>query len=164
MDFSPYSNGWPLEVWQEICPEFTYSVVDSQYFPDWLPTNFAEKLNSGVYAASGNTETYVAIFMGFRIDNDEIDEHPYVVAFDKQTGSGYGGFIHNGDWKGRTTRIPEDMERLMNSSGIGVYFNFERKPTSRSGSLIELKRLGILNGYETSVSVVERMRNKEQQK
>ncbi|MEI7424228.1 MAG: hypothetical protein WCK18_19150 [Prolixibacteraceae bacterium] len=98
MKFKYLKNGWSLSEWQKICPELTYKVVDVNELPDWLPPGLMKKFNSVVIAASGNTSTYVGIIMGYRIDIDKIDEHPFVVAFDKKTFNEYSGIIDHGNW------------------------------------------------------------------
>lgn len=161
MKFQPFKNQWTLSEWQAKCPEMTYKVVERDELPDWMPKTLLDKFNSGVFAASGNTETYVGIIMGYRIDKDQIDEHPFVVAFDKHTQAEYSGIIDHGNWEpGRTTEIPTEMQQLINSSGLTVNFQFERKPTKAQGTLEDLRKQGILNGFETSVIQIEKRRNR----
>ena len=97
MKFEYFKNGWGLNEWQNKCPESTYKVVDRNELPDWLPSGLTSKFNSAVIASSGNTNTYVGIIMGYRIDHYKIDEHPFVVAFDKSNQKEYSGFIEHGD-------------------------------------------------------------------
>ena len=159
MKFDFLKNGWDLNEWQNKCPELTYKVVGVDELPDWLPSGLTSKFNSAVIASSGNSETYVGIIMGYRIDHNEIDEHPFVVAFDKNTKTEYSGLIGHGNWNpGRTTDIPDEMKRLISVSGLTVDFKFERKPEFVSGTLEDLKNQGILNGYEASVSIIEKQR------
>ncbi len=158
MKFEYFKNGWELKEWQLECPELTYKVVDNNELPDWLPSSLTTKFNSAVIAASGNTSTYVGIIMGYRIDHDEIDEHPFVVAFDKNNNNEFSGFINHGDWTDRTTNIPDEMQRLMAASGLSVDFKFNRKPEVPYGTLNDLKNQGILNGYEKAVSIIEEKR------
>ena len=99
--------------------------------------------------------------MGYRIDHDSIDEHPYVVAFNKTNNQQYSGFIEHGDWDDRTTPVPQEMQRLMSASGITVNFSFSRKPIQPIGTLQDLNNQGILNGYEKSVYKIEGERNKQ---
>lgn len=136
----------------------TYKVVDQTQFPDWLPSSLTNKFNSAVMAASGNSVTYVAIFMGFRIDHNQIDEHPFVVAFGKDNGSEFSGLIEHGNWDGRSTTIPPEMERLISASGFSTHISFGRKPEVSTGTLEDLKSQGILNGYEQAVNIIEKVR------
>lgn len=159
MKFYPFENQWSMLEWQEKCPEMTYKVVSRNELPDWLPKTLIDKFNCGVFAASGNTQTYVGIVMGYRIDKNQIDEHPFVVAFDKQTQAEYSGIIDHGNWMpGRTTEMPIRMQQLISASGLTVNFQFERKPTMNQGTLEDLKRQGILNGFETAVAQIEKKR------
>lgn len=48
------------------------------------------------------------------------------------------------------------MKRLIKSSGLTVDFRFDRKPVITFGTLDNLKRQGILNGYEMAVSIIEK--------
>ena len=160
MEFIYYKNGWSLNEWQNECSELTYKIVDVNMLPDWLPSGLIKKFNCAVIASSGNTSTYVGIIMGYRIDKDEIDEHPFIVAFDKNNQKVYSGFIEHGNWfPGRTTDIPIEMQRLISLSGFTADFRFERKPELPYGTLDDLKRQGILNGYEKTVSIIEKERN-----
>ncbi len=158
MKFSEYKSGWSLEKWQQECPEFTYKKIRVEEIPDWMPSGLIENFNSAVIAASGNTGTYVGIIMGHRVDKDEIDEHPYVAAFDKEKNTVFSGFIDHGNWDGRTSPVPDEMKQLMEQSGIAANFRFDRLPIHDSGTLDDLQCQGILNGYIKSVDVVERKR------
>ena len=160
MKFVPYPNHWDINKWQRECPELTYKVVSTNELPNWLPTGLTNKFNSAVIAASGNTQTYVGIIMGFRVDHDNIDEHPYVVAFDKLNNQEYSGFIEHGNWDNRTTPISPEMESLMAASGVSVTFSFNRKPLSPNGTLEDLNNQGILNGYKKTVNTIEEKRKK----
>jgi len=161
MKFINFPNGWDLSVWQSKCPELTYNTLKSNELPDWLPNNLTKKFNTAVIASSGNTETYVGIIMGYRIDHENIDEHPFVVAFDKKSEMEYSGFIEHGDWQpGRTTEMPEEMKKLLRLSGLTADFKFCRKPIFESGTLDDLKSQGVLNGYERTVAIIENKRNK----
>ena len=157
MKFEYFKNGWSLNEWQNECPELTYKIVDVKMLPDWLPSGLIKKFNCAVIASSGNTSICVGIIMGYRIYKDEIDEHPFVVAFDKKNLKEYSGIINHGNWfPGRTTGIPVEMKRLIALSGLAVNFRFERKPEFPSGTLDDLKSQGILNGYEKTISIIEK--------
>lgn len=166
MKFKHYKNGWNLEKWQNECPQLTYKVISGAEIPDWLPQKLTCKFNSAVIASSGNSNTYVGIIMGFRIDRGNIDEHPFVVAFDKTAPEKpYSGFVEHGNWKpGRTTKIPSEMEKLIILSGLTVNAKFERRPKKDFGPLDDLKDQGILNGYEASVLLVEMNRRSNRSK
>lgn len=94
MKFEYFKNGWDLNEWQYKCPELTYKVIDKNEIPDLLPSRLTEKFNSVVIASSGNTNTYVGIIMGYRIEHYKIDEHTFVVAFDKNNQKEYSGFLN----------------------------------------------------------------------
>lgn len=158
--FTEYKNEWNIHKWQSYCPELTYKEVELVELPGWLPQRLVSKFNSAVVASSGNTEVFVVVIMGYRIDGSFIDEHPYVVTFDKNNGKSYSGIIHHGDWSGRTTKIPPKMKKLMKTSGITPNFKLSRKPGKPKGTLAELKRKGILGGFAHSVKIIERERKK----
>jgi hypothetical protein len=158
--FTKYKNEWDIHKWQSYCPELTYNEVKLIELPAWLPQGLVSKFNTAVVASSGNTEVFVVVIMGYRIDGSFIDEHPYVVAFDKNSGKSYSGIIHHGDWAGRTTKIPPKMKKLMRTSGITTNFRFSRKPDKPKGTLAELKRKGILGAFAHSVKIIERKRRK----
>ena len=157
MKFEKFEKeSWSLNEWQNICPELTYKVCKPSELPNWFPKSLKDKFNCCSIASSGNTETYVGIIMGYRIDKLDIDEHPYVISFDKRTGYSFGGFIHDGHWELRTTQIPTEMMKSINISDFTAEYQFFRKPLSKEGTFDDLKKQDILNGYEKSVEIVER--------
>jgi hypothetical protein len=151
-------NQWSLAEWQKNCPELTYKSISHSEIPDWLPSKLTDKFNSVIIASSGNTNTFVGIIMGYRIDKNEIDEHPYVVAFNKHNGNAYSSIIEHGKWEGRTTDIPIEMQKLLKIN-LKEPYPFQQKPQKVEGTLNDLKNQGIFDGYEKSVSYIEKKRN-----
>lgn len=147
--FSEWPNQWPLEEWQKYIDEMSYKVVKPADLPDFFKANsISNKFNSAIVTSSGSTEaTYFGI-QGLRPDegNTVIDEDLYAVIFEKDTGNSYAGFLHHGDYPGRTTPVPSHITDLLIASGSTTDISFERIPAAPSGSLFDLEREGILTG------------------
>lgn len=157
--FSSFENKWNKEQWLDYCGGWMrYKLENASELPDWMPNSLTAKFNSATVGCSGNNEVSVFILTGYRIDEDAIDEHPYVVVFQPGEKEAYSGFIHHADYEGRTTEIPLEMEKLMRKSGVEVEFNFKRKPSRNKGTLEDLKEEGLLNGfiYATEKALKER--------
>jgi hypothetical protein len=129
-----------LSAFEKLCPVNEYRILSSGEYPADLPTNVSQKFNQAVMVASGSSSSVVYMINGIRVDKDDLDEEPMIVAFDRDTGKGFGGIIHHGNWDGRTMPMPEEMRVHVSSSGIQSYFPLDHIPPSRSGSLSELMR------------------------
>lgn len=149
--FKHYENRWNITEWQNYCPSMEYRVKQQSELPNWFPQTLISKINSAVVACSACENSIVFVINNFRIHKNEIDEHPFVVAFDNETGNSYSGFIEHSDFNKRTTQIPTEMLRLLSISGIDVNFKFERKPDNNKGTLIELQKEGKLIGFDKAV-------------
>jgi len=125
---------------QSICPENEYRILSSGEYPPDIPEALARKFNQAIMVASGSSHSVVYVVNGIRVDGQLLDEEPMIVAFDRETGEGYGGLIHHGGWPGRTSAMPKQMQDHVLSSGIENYFPLGHLPQSRSGSLEELMR------------------------
>lgn len=146
--FSEFENKWNKERWLDYCGGWMrYKVKRAEELPDWMPRKLTSKFNSATVGCSGNDKVSVFIVTGYRIEEDAIDEHPYVVVFEQGEEEAYGGFIHHADYEERTTEIPPEVEEAMKKSGVTVEFNFKRKPSRDEGTLEELQEEGLLNGF-----------------
>ena len=160
--FSDFENKWNKEEWLDYCGGWMrYRVKNASELPDWMPNSLTAKFNSATVGCSGNNEVSVFILTGYRIDEDAIDEHPYVVVFQQGEEEAYSGFINHADYGERTTAIPPEMEKLMRKSGVTVEFNFKRKPSRNEGALEDLQKEGLLNGFIYAIE--KALKEKEKQ-
>lgn len=162
--FSAWPSKWALNDWQKYIEDMTYKVVKPIDLPGFFQKNpISSKFNSAIITCSGSSEaTYYGI-QGLRPDNKNtvIDEDLYAVIFDKKTGNSYAGFLHHGNYPGRTTPVPKDITDLLIASGSTTEISFERIPSASSGSLFDLEREGIITGTS---KIFKRIRNEWQRK
>lgn len=144
-----------LTAYDDICPVNEYRILTSGSYPPELPDDLTRKFNHAYCIASGSASSVVYVITGERIDGNKIDEHPFIVAFDRQTGKGYGGIIHHGNWDGRTTNIPDEMFKHISASGIQNYYPLQKLP-SASGSLTEALASPLSSSFWASVSILRR--------
>lgn len=154
--FSPLPNPWSQEDWHSFIGEDEYRVISPQELPPWYPQDLASKLQCAIMYCSSSTATLYYGINGLRMDKNEIDEDPYVWVCGKETGECHSGFIHHGDWPGRTTPIPNQMQQAITASGFDLDYRFTRLPTEPSGSIEDLEKQGLLEGFHISSRIVER--------
>lgn len=151
MKYQPYESEWSQEQWNQFCPVMEYRVVQKNDFPEFLPDGLTDKFNCAMAAGSGNANVDTFLFQGFRIDGSAIDEHQYIVTFDKNNGNVFAGFVEHADYKDRTTEMPDEMRELISLSGINVPVQFPRKPEQTTGTLGYLQDQGLIEGFETAI-------------
>lgn len=152
-NYSPFESRWSREQWNQYCPNFTYRIVGSGDYPDFLPAALVQKFNCAVVMASGNNTNQTYVFQGFRVDGTEIDEHQYIVTYDLKNGHSHAGFVDHAHYDGRTTEIPADMQTSIGLSGVDVDYRFPRKPPKSTGSISELISGGLISGFMNSIDV-----------
>ena len=147
--FSEWPNKWELENWQNYIPNMSFKVVKPNELPDFFLQNpITTKFNSAIVTCSGSTEAIYFGIQGLRPDNNNtvIDEDLYAVVFNKTSGVSHGGFLHHGDYPGRTTPIPPEITDLLIASGSTTDISINKIPDNSTGSLIDLKKDGLLTG------------------
>ncbi|MDP1675331.1 MAG: hypothetical protein Q8L88_00585 [Bacteroidota bacterium] len=152
--FSPIKVITSLSGFNTICPENEYRILKAGEYPPEIPEGLASKFNHMYCASSGFQNSVVYVFTGVRVDGDAVDEHPFVVSFDKKTGDVEGGLLHHGDWEGRTTPISEKMKYHINESGIQSYFPFIQLPHEQ-GPIQELMDTSLSAAFWASVGAIE---------
>ncbi len=151
--YHPYKSEWDFGQWDDYAPRFSYRVVRPDEFPKWLPKELTNKFNSAMVAASGNYDCDTFLFLGYRIDGDELDEHPYIVTFDHVNDEAYAGLIEHIDYEDRTTKIPDSMLHAMEVSGVSAEVHLERHPDPLSGHVDDLIDQGLITGFKRSIEV-----------
>jgi hypothetical protein len=67
-----------------------------------------------------------------------VDQEPYILAFDHSASSASGGFVHHGNWTGRTTLPGEEFFNAIAASGIQAHYPLQAMPTAGSGQIDDL--------------------------
>lgn len=147
---------------ETLVPNLTYKYLSVEELPEELKSNrLTTKFNSVIAAASGvNSGVMVFSFNGIRIDNDKIDEHPIIIFYDGNDESeNFGGIINHGNWPDRTTSMELWQEEAIVASGINATFMYKGIPPQASGSLYDLDKNGMLEGFKKQMTTLLRHRN-----
>ncbi len=142
MRFSEYHVSYDLyETWKEICPEGRWRTAEPALLDGLIPSDLLNKTNSVFVMGSASAHGSVFLANLNRVDmaGSAIDQQPFVVAFNHAGSTATGGFVHHGDWPGRTTKPGEDFFKATAASGIQAYYPLEEMPTAASGKLEDLK-------------------------
>ena len=98
-------KSWGFYNWKNNCPNFTFKVLATNQIPEFIPFSLSKNFNSAFIASSGTigmyegiqTEFYIGLLVGLRIDKDELDEQQYVSVYDENTGKLlFDGYLQHG--------------------------------------------------------------------
>lgn len=126
---------------QEVCPLNTFKVASPQDFPITnLPKGLVEKTFKLVVCGSGDTSTSVVYMVNFiRPDQKDfsVDQEPLIIAYHNNR---YltAGFIHHGDWPGRTVYPGSGFFQAISASGIMAYYPYVGIPDKEEGQISDL--------------------------
>lgn len=154
--FSDFKSEFDAVEWDNYIPLNTYEHKQVNELPDFIQQNgLAKSFNSALVVASGSTAYDFYGVIGYRPDegNTVMDEHAFVYLRDKATDEIFGGILHHGNYDGRTTPIPLNIQQALNSSGVSASISFSRMPTQISGSLDDLLNQGILSGVSANFNI-----------
>jgi hypothetical protein len=126
--------------WSGICPEGSYKTVSPDRFEGLLPEELLSKTHSVLVIASGSPQASVFVANLNRVDSaaSAVDQEPYIVAFNHAASAASGGFVHHGNWSGRTTLPGETFFAAITASGIQAYYPLQEMPIAGSGSIDDL--------------------------
>lgn len=134
----PYAD---YQKYKDICPEGTFNTLDTQAVSGIVPQDLLSKTNTVV--ALGTTGSGVSVFVLNlnRVDvrSSAIDQEPYIAIFDHSNLAASGGFLHHGDWEGRTTYPSAKFFELISASGMTLHYPYSTLPRSASGKIEELE-------------------------
>jgi len=142
---------------KKMISNFEYKRINTNELPSPIGNNgLVGKCNSFILAASGSTEGMLYSFVGIRPDKgDMADEHPFVFYYDyNDSTKNFGGIIHHGDWKDRTTLLDNTQIAAMIASGLTASFTYKTIPTASSGSLDDLRQNGMLEGLSDQFEIL----------
>lgn len=141
--------------WKALCDEGTFQRVSPSALSDLLPESLLAKANSVLVMASGISLISVYVTNLNRVDKTEIDQHPYIIAFDHNASTTSGGFIDHGKWDNRSNKHSKDFFDLVAASGITAYYPLAEMPSATSGLLDDLKIDSQRNAFWTSFSALK---------
>ncbi len=142
---------------KKMISNFEYKRINTNELPSPIDENgLVKKCNSFILAASGSTSGMLYSFVGIRPDKGNVaDEHPFVFYYDYiDTTKNFGGIIHHGDWKDRTTPLDSTQIAAMSASGLTASFTYKTIPTTGSGSLDDLRQNGMLEGLSDQFEIL----------
>jgi len=144
--------------WHSICREGTWIKVAPDRLAGILPASpLLQKANSVMVmaSASGTVSVYVANINRVDMPASAVDQEPYIVAFDHSASAASGGFVHHGNWPGRTTLPGSTFFQALSASGIQAYYPLAEIPTAASGNLVELRVDSQKAAFWASLSALE---------
>ena len=151
-DWHPEYADW--EWLRNLCPPGQYCKVESDKFARQNPSGLQAKLLESVVMTADSGATSVVCVNHFRLDRNEVDQHPWVGVFDHKNKMATGGFLEHGNWKGRTQELTVKYGKDVAASGIANYVSYD-VPAS-SGFLTDLKGSSNLDALQTSLEVKKR--------
>lgn len=141
MKFSRYNPPYSSYIrWKQVNPEGSWHIVSPSALSGLIPHTLLSKANSVLVMASASPQVSAFVANINRIDRPAraVDQEPYIAVFDHTESSASGGFIHHGNWQGRTHRPEPDFFDAISASGITVHYPLKELPESGSGLLNDL--------------------------
>ena len=161
------NKSWGFPNWKKNCPAFTFKVLTAKQIPAFLPESLREKFNSGYLASSGTTmiyndtqtDFYIGMFVGLRIDKGKIDEHQYVSVYNQNSGKLiFDGILQHASYEDRTTDLTKEQLQIILNSGLTSDIRTKRLPEILSGHLSYLAEKNIITGIEvTAMKAMEEL-------
>jgi hypothetical protein len=130
--------------WQELCNNDCFHIAKPNDLSGLLPEKLLHKSNAVLIMERETSGSSVFVADLNRIDvnssGSQIDQHPYIVAFDRNGSTSLGGFIDHGTWVNRTmTYIDPKLWLIVSGSDILSYLPIAEMPSAESGKITELK-------------------------
>ena len=143
--------------WKDTCPEGTWRTITPSALEGLFPEDLLSKTNSLLVMASGSLQASVFVANLNRVDipDSAIDQQPYIVAFSHSSSTASGGFVHHGDWVGRTDRPGRGFFDAISASGIQAYYPLQEMPNAASGYLADLRVDSQKEAFWKALSLLE---------
>lgn len=146
MRFRPYNQTYQsFSKWQSLlCTKDSYKVMEPKSLSGLLPDPLLKKSSSVLIMEKETSGSSVFVANINRIDintsGSQIDQQPYIVAFDHSGSKCFGGFIEHGNWTDRTTTfIDPKLWAIVSGSGVLDYLPIAQLPEKQAGSISELE-------------------------
>ena len=141
------------------CPNMQYIHTLAQNTPlgGLFDNGLIAKANSTIFCASGSTASNQIVFANIILRPDEqhtvIDQNPLITVYDLSNGQPlFGGFIHHGDWDGRTIPLEPWQTDILMQSGLTASLQLLQPPLGPTGSLLDLPD-GVLRGFHKAAQI-----------
>ena len=143
--------------WKRISEEGTWHIVPPSKLSGLIPDDLLNKANSVMIMSSASPQGSVFVANINRVDRpaSAIDQEPYSAVFDHGASTASGGFVHHGNWTGRTDKPGPGFFSAIAASGIDVYYPLKEMPTSGSGLLKELRVDSQIKAFWNSLSALK---------
>jgi hypothetical protein len=145
MRFRPYDHNYQAYTrWQSLCTKDSYQIIESKSLSGLLPEALLNKSSSVLLMEKETSGSSIFVANINRIDintsGSQIDQQPYIVAFNHSGSKCFGGFIEHGNWTNRTTTfIDPKLWEIVSGSGVLEYLPIAQLPEKHAGSISELK-------------------------
>ncbi len=140
MKFVPYSiNFEQYEKLSSVCPANNFYVAAPGEVPLTLPPTLMEKAVKCVILSSGGGLYIVTVVNILRADSKggAVDQEPFIAV--SSSGILSSGFVHHGQWVGRSVYPGGQFFVAVRGSGIEQYYPYIGVPDKKSGSILEIK-------------------------
>lgn len=123
MRFRPYDQTYQAYTrWHSLCTKDSYQIIESKSLSGLLPEALLNKSSSVLLMEKETSESSIFVANINRIDintsGSQIDQQPYIVAFNHSGSKCLGGFIEHGNWTNRTTTfIDPKLWEIVSGSG-----------------------------------------------
>lgn len=143
MKFSPY----PIvkedyNKLHDFCSLNFFKRVNPSQIPISLPSELIDKSIGAVIVGSGDMKNAVYMINFSRADRSvyAVDQEPFLVAYHSGdvSISLTAGFVHHGNWQGRTIYPGAGFFQTITRSGIMNYYPYLGMPEKEYGSITEL--------------------------
>jgi hypothetical protein len=107
--------------------------------------------------ASGSPQASVFVTNLNRVDipDSAVDQQPYIITFSHNDSTASGGFVHHGDWAGRTDKPGRSFFDAISASGIQAYYPLKEMPITASGCLADLEVDSQKEAFWKALSLLE---------
>jgi hypothetical protein len=160
MRFKKYSPGYDsYNTFTRLCKEGTWQVLNQpNQLSGIIPEDLLKKAHSIVLmSAASSPQQSVFVANINRVDKpaSAVDQEPFIAVFDHSSTTASGGFVHHGNWPGRTDKPGPAFLTAIAASGINTHFPLSEMPTSGSGLLNELKVDSQNQAFWTALSALK---------
>ena len=141
MKFTRSDPEYPSHIrWRDVCCEDHYAVVPPSELRGLMADGLLDKANNVVVmsAASGPYTVVVANVNRVDLPASSVDQNPYIAVYDHAASSASGGYLHHGDWDGRSDTIDPMLMAGIAVSGISAYYPIGHVPLGMNGALSDL--------------------------
>jgi len=156
MKFAPYNiDKNAFDELTNMCPLMTYKVCDKVQIPINLPRGLFDKVIEKVVVL-GSGDSIYSVYMVNLLRNEKkdkaIDQNPLIIVNNK--GNLTSGFIHHGNWEGKTIHPEDSFFEAIEKSGIEEYYPYVGIPNNDQGGFDDLKPDSHREAFWKSIRII----------